>query len=398
MADIPKASLPKNSGKQEAAIYVHWPFCAKKCPYCDFNSHVRDQVDQNNWKAAMLQEIETFAAHYPNLKAKSIFFGGGTPSLMPPDTTHAIINAIHKNWAPTGAIETTLEANPSSVEAARFQDYKEAGVNRISIGIQSLNDTSLKFLGRLHNASEALKALKVARDTFERVSFDLIYALPEQSLEDWRAELLQALSFSPSHLSLYQLTIEEGTAFYHQFHRGKFSLPDEDEALALFELTQSMTETAGLPAYETSNHAKPGQESAHNLAYWQGNAYVGIGPGAHGRLPGISFGSAVAHHQIKRPEDWLKAVNKHGIGLEALENITKDERAVETIMMGLRLRSGISSNQFSKQFGASLLDYLDTDTLSELEKDGFLISSESALSLTPKGAPLLNFLLPKLIA
>lgn len=398
MADAQEAALPTNMAAHTAAIYVHWPFCAKKCPYCDFNSHVRDQVDQRAWQTAMLREIETLAGHYPNLTAKSIFFGGGTPSLMPPETTKAIIDAVHKYWAPQGQIETTLEANPSSVEAARFQGYREAGINRISVGIQSLKDNSLRFLGRLHNASEALKALEVARDTFDRVSFDLIYALPQQSHEDWRQELLQALNFSPTHLSLYQLTIEEGTAFHHQFHRGKFSLPDENEALALYELTQSLTETAGLPAYETSNHAIPGQESVHNLAYWQGDAYVGIGPGAHGRLPGAAPGSAVAHQQIKRPEDWLHAVSINGVGLAGVEDIDRDERAVETIMMSLRLRQGISRRRFADQFGQPLSMYLDAAALADLVDGGFLVSDTEALALTPKGVPLLNFLLPKLIA
>jgi len=393
-----RPSLPSNRCAENAAIYVHWPFCEKKCPYCDFNSHVREKVDQAGWQKAMLHEIETFAAHFPNLKAKSIFFGGGTPSLMPPETTQMIIERINHHWAPDGDIEITLEANPSSVEAGKFSAYAQAGVNRVSVGIQSFRDTSLKFLGRLHNASEAIKALEVARDNFTRVSFDLIYALPDQSLEDWRTELQQALAFSPSHLSLYQLTIEEGTAFYHQFKRGKFALPGEDLAAMLFELTQELTEKAGLPSYETSNHAKPGQQSQHNLAYWRGEPYVGIGPGAHGRLPGPVVGSAYAHQQVKRPEDWLAAVNLIGCGLENLADIDRDERAVEAIMMGLRLREGISLPAFNARFGRPVIHYLDGNAVSDLEADGYVCSGENALSITPKGAPLLNFLLPKLIA
>lgn len=390
-------ALPKNNSTESAAIYVHWPFCEKKCPYCDFNSHVREKVDQTSWQKAMLREIDTFAAHFPNLTAKSIFFGGGTPSLMPPETTGLIIERIKSYWAPDGKIEITLEANPSSVEAARFRDYAQAGVNRVSVGIQSFKDTSLKFLGRLHNAVEATKALEVARNNFDRVSFDLIYALPEQSLEEWQTELQHALAFSPSHLSLYQLTIEEGTAFYHQFKRGKFSLPDEDLAAALFEETQSLTEKAGLPAYETSNHARLGEESQHNLAYWRGEPYVGIGPGAHGRLPGVSVSSAYAHHQVKRPEDWLAAVNTNGCGLEGIEEINRDDRAIEAIMMGLRLREGISLLAFKSRFGADIKQYLDTAAIAELAAEGYVTEQSDSLAITAKGAPLLNFLLPKII-
>lgn len=389
--------MPANDRAESAAVYVHWPFCEKKCPYCDFNSHVREKVDQASWQKAMLREIDTFAAHFPNLKAKSIFFGGGTPSLMPPETTALIIERIQSHWGGDDSIEITLEANPSSVEAARFQDYAQAGVNRVSVGIQSFKDQSLKFLGRLHNAHEATKALEVARNNFNRVSFDLIYALPEQSLQHWQTELQHALGFSPSHLSLYQLTIEEGTAFYHQFNRGKFSLPDEELAATLFETTQLMTENAGLPAYETSNHAKPGEQSAHNLAYWRGKPYVGIGPGAHGRLPGASVGAAYGHQQIKRPENWLAAVEAFGCGLESLEVINRDERAVEAIMMGLRLQEGICLPTFRDRFGLSTKELLDNDAVSDLNAEGYLLETKDRLTVTAKGAPLLNFLLPKII-
>ncbi len=389
--------LPGSDTATSAAIYVHWPFCEKKCPYCDFNSHVRDHVDQQVWQKAMLQEIATFAAHFPNLKASSIFFGGGTPSLMPPDTTNAIIDEIKKYWQPDDDIEITLEANPSSVEASRFAAYAQAGVNRVSLGVQSFNDSSLKFLGRLHSAQEALAALDVAQDNFARVSNDLIYALPHQSREEWQAELQQALEFSPSHLSLYQLTIEEGTAFYHQFRRGRFSLPNEDEAAALFELTQGITQAAGLPAYETSNHAKPGEESRHNLAYWQGLPYVGIGPGAHGRLPGPATGTAYAHFQIKRPEDWVLAVQSRRVGLAEVDLIDRDDRAVEAIMMGLRLARGIERETFRHRFGQDLMAYIDLENLEDLIEQGYVNSFRSSLSLTGKGSPLLNFLLPKIL-
>ncbi len=382
----------------DAAIYVHWPFCAKKCPYCDFNSHVREQVDQKAWQQAMLREIETFAANFPNLKAASIFFGGGTPSLMPPDTTAAIIDAVQRFWTPEHPIEITLEANPSSVEAARFSEYAAAGVNRVSIGVQSFKDMSLKFLGRLHSAAEAEQAIKVARDNFSRVSFDLIYALPQQSLEDWRTELRHALEFSPSHLSLYQLTIEEGTAFYHQFQRGKFTLPGEDDAAALFELTQEMTAEAGLPAYEVSNHARPSEQSRHNLAYWQGRPYVGIGPGAHGRLPSDRKGAAIAHQQVRRPEDWLNAVAASGVGLLDVETIEPEERAIEAIMMGLRLAKGVSRVDFENQFARKLDSMLDARSTTELRASGYVFDEAGHVGLTPKGAPLLNFILKKLLA
>ncbi|WP_262693456.1 radical SAM family heme chaperone HemW [Kordiimonas aquimaris] len=392
---------PQLSGSDlqtKAAIYVHWPFCERKCPYCDFNSHVREQVDQKAWRTAMLMEIDTFAAKFPNLRAKSIFFGGGTPSLMPPETTAAIIEQIKKHWHPDYNIEVTLEANPSSIEAARFRDYAQAGVNRVSVGVQSLKDSSLKFLGRLHSASEALAALDIARDNFDRVSFDMIYALPDQSLEEWQTELQQALSFSPSHLSLYQLTIEEGTAFYHQYKRGKFTLPDEELAAAMFDITQDITKAAGLPAYEISNHAKCGEESQHNLAYWQGDPYVGIGPGAHGRLPSAAGSGAVAHMQTKRPEDWLNTVKANGVGIETLDQVDADERAVETIMMSLRLKAGIDTQSFAAKFNKPLTTYIDHEALTELINSGHMEETKDHLRTTAKGRPLLNFLLQKLVA
>jgi putative oxygen-independent coproporphyrinogen III oxidase len=395
-ADLPH--LPSSDDKGPAAIYVHWPFCLKKCPYCDFNSHVRDTVSHKDWCRALVREVETFAAHFPNLHAKSIFFGGGTPSLMEPETVAAVIAEIKKSFSYQSDIEITLEANPSSVEAGRFRAYRNAGINRLSVGIQSLDDRVLKFLGRLHSAEEALTALKVAQDTFDRVSFDLIYARPEQSLDQWRAELTEALSFGTSHLSLYQLTIEEGTAFYHQFRRGKFSLPNEDQAAALFELTQDLTAKAGLPAYETSNHARAGEQSQHNLAYWQGDPYVGIGPGAHGRLPGKKSGEAFAHAQIKRPEDWLKANVSRGTGLQSLETVSAEDRAVEAILTGLRLTEGIDLAEWRRKFGQDFTVLVDQDALADMQQSGHLTHNKTHLKLTQKGRPLLNFILGKLVA
>ena len=387
-----------NQIKANAAIYVHWPFCLKKCPYCDFNSHVRDQVDHNAWSGALLQEIDTFAAKFPNLRAKSIFFGGGTPSLMEANTVALVIDRIKNVWPNSNEIEITLEANPSSVEAEKFRDYKNAGVNRLSVGIQSLRDDALKFLGRLHSAKEALSALNVARETFDRVSFDLIYARPEQSLDDWQTELLETLAFDPSHLSLYQLTIEEGTAFYHQYNRGKFSLPDEEGAAALYDITQDLTQKAGLPAYEISNHAKPGEESQHNLAYWEGDFYLGIGPGAHGRLPGKEQGQAIAHNQVKRPEDWLTNVSDEGHGTIDLEHINADTRAIEILMMGLRLHRGIDLNKFHEQIGRPTSDFIDQNELNSLIQNDYALLDEKSLRLTSKGLPVLNHCLAKLLA
>ncbi len=394
--------LEASDYKGPAAIYVHWPFCLKKCPYCDFNSHVRDEVSHDRWRAALVREIDTFAEHFPHLTASSIFFGGGTPSLMEPETTHAVIERVRHHWGKgdwgKDDIEVTLEANPSSVEAGRFKAYADAGVNRISVGIQSLKDDVLKFLGRLHSADEALKALKIAQDNFERVSFDLIYARPQQTLEDWRQELTEALSFSTAHLSLYQLTIEEGTAFYHQFHRGKFTLPDEDEAAALFDVTTELTTLAGLPPYETSNHARPGQESRHNLSYWRGDYYVGIGPGAHGRIPAHSHGAAFAHAQVKRPEDWLDRVEGFGHGTLELEHIDASDRMVEAIMMGLRLTDGIEVKTLEDRFGGKVEDIISLEAKDDLIASGHLDADLGRLKLTHKGRPLLNFIIGKLIA
>ncbi|UTW55485.1 radical SAM family heme chaperone HemW [Kordiimonas sp. SCSIO 12610] len=390
--------LHSNNISAPAAIYVHWPFCLKKCPYCDFNSHVRESVDHVSWRQAFLQEIDFFAERFPNLSAKSIFFGGGTPSLMEPETTAIIIDAIRQKWGfQNNDIEITLEANPSSIEADRFRDYKGAGVNRISVGIQSLRDDALKFLGRLHNASEAIKALNVARETFARVSFDLIYARPNQTLMDWKTELSEALSFDPSHLSLYQLTIEEGTAFYHQFHRGKFTLPDEEDSAELYALTQDLTVSAGLPAYEISNHARYGEKSRHNLCYWQGDYYIGLGPGAHGRLPGEKPFSAIAHSQVKRPEDWLKAIAHQKSGINSLDHVTPYDRAIEIIMMGLRLNRGLDKASFKEKTGNPIEAYIDDSNFEALKSEGFLTSNQTHFQLTEKGLPLLNAILAKLL-
>ena len=390
-------SIKPNDCLGNVAIYVHWPFCLKKCPYCDFNSHVRDEIDQDVWLKSYIAELNWFKAQFPSVSAGSIFFGGGTPSLMPATTVSAIIEHIDRLWPHDEEIEITIEANPSSVEAGRFKDYRSAGVNRVSLGVQSLRDEDLQFLGRLHNSDEALSALDIAKNTFDRVSFDLIYALPEQSLGRWEKELQHALTFAGDHLSLYQLTIEEGTAFHHQFKRGKFLLPDEDLAAEMYALTQDITADAGLPAYEVSNHARPGSESRHNLYYWQSLPFFGIGPGAHGRLPGIEPHTAIAHAQIKRPEDWLKAVRDKGCGLDATHSVSADERAEEALMMGLRLNKGIDRQQFSQTIGRDIMHYLDSTRLQQLQDEGFITLEDTNLRLSKKGMPLLNTLISQLV-
>ena len=308
---LPSCS-PPTASDPGFGVYVHWPFCQSKCPYCDFNSHVRESVEHERWARALTAELETMAALAPGREVASVFFGGGTPSLMEPATVQAVLDRIAGLWSMAPNAEITLEANPGSVEADRFAGYAAAGVNRLSLGVQALDDAALGFLGRRHDVAEALRALDVARANFGRVSFDLIYARPQQTVAAWRDELARALAFGTDHLSLYQLTLEQGTRFWTLAGRGEFTLPDEDAAADLYALTQEMTAAAGLPAYEISNHARPGAESRHNLTYWRSGEWVGIGPGAHGRLAGD--GGAIARRQHKAPETWLAAVEADGHG------------------------------------------------------------------------------------
>ncbi|MES2339524.1 MAG: radical SAM family heme chaperone HemW [Pseudomonadota bacterium] len=317
------------------ALYVHWPFCVSKCPYCDFNSHVRDGVDQAQWRAALLADLRHEAAALPGRRLGSIFFGGGTPSLMPPETVAAVLDAAEAVWGFTDDIEITLEANPSSVEAARFGDIARAGVNRVSLGLQALDDGALAFLGRAHGVAEGLAALETAQAAFARVSFDLIYARPDQTPAAWESELARAIGFGTEHLSLYQLTIEPGTRFATLAAKGELTIPEGDAAADLFELTQAMTAAAGLPRYEVSNHARPGAESRHNLTYWRYRDYAGIGPGAHGRRSGL----ATVRH--RKPENWMAAVERNGHGLQVEEPLDPLARASETLVMGLRMAEGI---------------------------------------------------------
>jgi len=349
----PHASIPRAADDAGFGVYVHWPFCASKCPYCDFNSHVRaDGIDEARFLAAFLRELQHWTALAPGRTVTSIFFGGGTPSLMSAATVGAVLDAIDRLWVVEPGAEITLEANPSSVEAARFGGYRAAGVNRVSLGVQSLDDTQLRALGRLHTAEEARAAIDVARSTFERFSFDLIYARPGQSIDAWRAELGQALGLAGKHLSLYQLTIEQGTPFAALHARGKLIVPDGDAASAFYEVTQAMTERAGLPAYEISNHAAPGEESRHNLTYWRYGEYAGIGPGAHGRV--LIEGARRATSTERNPERWAALVEagEHGI----VEDVALDraEEADEALLMGLRLTEGIDLSRLSARTDLNL--------------------------------------------
>ena len=373
------------------ALYVHWPFCVSKCPYCDFNSHVRESVDQAAWRDALLADLAYEAAALPGRRLGSIFFGGGTPSLMPPATVAAVIDAATGHWAAEPDIEITLEANPSSVEAARFADIARAGVNRVSLGLQALDDAALGFLGRAHGVAEGLAALDTAQAAFARVSFDLIYARPGQSLGDWHGELTRALSFGTEHLSLYQLTVEQGTRFATEEREGRLTLPDPDYAADLFELTRETTARAGLPAYEISNHAAPGMESRHNLTYWRYGDYAGVGPGAHGRRGGL----ATARH--KKPENWINAVTRNGHGAQIEEPLVPSERATEALLMGLRLREGVNLARIAELGETSVDALIDWAAAARLEAQGLLARDGGHLTVTDAGMLLLDAILPLIV-
>jgi oxygen-independent coproporphyrinogen-3 oxidase len=373
-------------------IYIHWPFCLSKCPYCDFNSHVAAQIDQPRWRAALLRELEHFAALKPMTEVTSIFFGGGTPSLMEPATAAALIERIATLWPTAPGLEVTMEANPSTVEAGRFADFRAAGVGRLSLGVQALDDASLRFLGRRHDAGEALRALEIAGKLFPRFSFDLIYARPGQTPAAWRAELARALDLAGDHLSMYQLTIEEGTAFAPAYARGEFELPPEDAQAEMFEITQALTAAAGLPAYEVSNHARPGGECRHNLTYWLGGDYVGIGPGAHGRLNGEAF------RQHRAPDIWLGRVETDGHATQEREALDPAIRAEEMVMMGLRLTDGIDDATFAAASGRSLWDVLDAGGVARMVEGGFLESNAAGVRATPAGMLVLNSLTAEILS
>ena len=385
MGTVSPLLLP-DTGEPGFGIYLHWPFCAAKCPYCDFNSHVRHQpVDQPRFVAAFLREMEHMRALSGPRTVTSIFMGGGTPSLMAPETVGALLEGVAKFWSVPDGIEITMEANPSSVEADRFRGYRAAGVNRVSLGVQALNDRDLKFLGRLHSVDDALVAIRLAREIFPRMSFDLIYARPGQTIAAWEQELVEAISHAVDHLSLYQLTIEEGTPFYGLHKLGKIILPDEEQAAQLYEATQAITAAHGLPSYEVSNHARPGAESRHNLTYWRYGDYAGIGPGAHGRL-------TLGHDKLatateKKPEAWLEAVEARGHGILDEDYLGYEEQADELLLMGLRLKEGVDLARWQQLSGR------DPDPAREefLLGHGFIERlGNSRLRCTPKGMLILD--------
>lgn len=378
----------RNSG---FGLYVHWPFCQAKCPYCDFNSHVSLNINQKQWLTAYLSELERVAADTPNRILNSIFFGGGTPSLMHPDTVAAIIEAAHEHWTFANDIEITLEANPGSVEAARFAGYRDGGVNRVSMGIQAMNDADLRRLGRIHTVDEAFAAFDIARSCFDRVSFDLIYARQDQTLENWRKELKQALNMAIDHLSLYQLTVESGTAFGDRYAIGKLrGLPGDDLSADMYEITQELCDTHSLPMYEVSNHAKPGAESRHNLIYWQYGDYVGIGPGAHGRLTYNT--QRFATECVKAPGAWLAEVRNGSAEIDRVP-LTIQEQSEEFLMMGLRLRQGLDVTRYEALAGKPL----DTGARQNLTELGMITETGSNIAVTNQGFMVLNAIISEFL-
>ena len=372
------------------ALYVHWPFCVSKCPYCDFNSHVRSSIDQDAWREALLADLRHEARVLPERRLTSIFFGGGTPSLMEPSTVAAIIDSARTHWEPAGNVEITLEANPNSVEAARFADLAKSGVNRISLGLQSFDDRALAFLGRAHSAREGFAALQTAQKHFRRVSFDLIYALPGDTEDAWSATLAQALSLGTSHLSLYQLTIEPGTRFASMVARGQIEPLDADAAATLFELTDAMTSSGGMPAYEISNHARPGQESRHNLTCWRYGDYAGIGPGAHGRR----LGRRTVRH--RKPENFIGALARNGHGVAEEAPLSAVEGADEALVMGLRLREGVDPDAIAERFGLPAI--VAWSRVERLVDSGHLKREGSRIALTARGRLLLDHILGEIAA
>lgn len=378
------------------ALYVHWPFCLSKCPYCDFNSHVRESIDQDRWRAALLKDLDAAAAAGRRGPLTSIFFGGGTPSLMDARTAAAIIERAAALWTVTDATEITLEANPTSVEAGRLADYRAAGVNRVSLGVQALDDAALRFLGRGHSAAEAVRAVEAAARIFDRFSFDLIYGRPGQTADAWRAELAQALALADDHLSLYQLTLEPRTAFFRRAQAGEALILDEDGTAALYELTQSLLADAGRPAYEISNHAKPGRECRHNLVYWRYGDYHGVGPGAHGRH--TADGAKVATRRIRSPEAWLDALESGRGALAEETMLDAKERFTELLMMGLRLAEGVPTARIRAECGEDAETWIDRGKLRDLVDEGYLDPAAGVLRATVAGRQRLDAVLAHLLA
>ena len=394
-------------GDEGFGLYVHWPFCVSKCPYCDFNSHVAERIDQVAWREALLRELAHYAVRTPGRVLTSIFFGGGTPSLMDPETTADIIDAARRHWLSANDLEITLEANPGTVDADRFAAIHAAGVGRLSMGVQALNKNDLRFLGRRHTVDEARKAWRSAAKIFPRVSFDLIYARPGQTVAGWKSELTEALrevaDNGITHLSLYQLTMEPGTAMYDAHGRGDFALPDDDAGAALYDITQSACENAGFPAYEISNHAKDGAACRHNLTYWRGGDYVGVGPGAHGRLTvsgvwGSARQTTIATRQIKAPALWFNRIAAQGYGTQEELALTPKNRAEELVMVGLRLAEGVDKARFERLAGRPLSEIIDAKALTALAGDDYLTDSPATLTATAKGRLALNAVLRELLA
>ena len=398
---------------QPLSIYIHWPFCKKKCPYCDFNSHVRETVDYDRWQRALLRELETQSARVLEREVVSIFFGGGTPSLMPPSIVDALLKRISDLWKMSPTCEITLEANPTSTESENFTALRSAGINRVSLGVQSLRDEELKFLGREHSAKEALKAVELAASIFDRYSFDLIYARPHQTVQTWEAELREALTYAGDHLSLYQLTIEEETPFARVYAKGGFELPDEDTAADLYELTAALCAEKNLHAYEISNYAKPGHECRHNLAYWKGDEYLGIGPGAHGRIvPSCEFQVAsdltrnselatrnwIATATLKSPERWLTIVEEKGEGFDSFQPISPQDRAEELVLTRLRLREGLDIGSIKEQTGIDISPLLNPQNLQMLMNEKLLLQTQQGYKATESGKLVINPVIAALLS
>lgn len=381
---------------QPLAVYIHWPFCKAKCPYCDFNSHVRASIDEQEWCAAYLRALDYYAALVPDREVVSVFFGGGTPSLMHPDTVSAILKKVQQSWPMREGCEVTLEANPTSVEADKFRAFRGAGVNRVSLGVQSFDEDALKFLGREHSVHEAVDAIEIAADVFERFSFDLIYALPNQNLKNWHEQILKAQEFMPDHLSVYQLTIEKSTPFYMQHKKGVFEIPNEDLATDFYTLTQDMMEEYGLPAYEVSNHARAGQESQHNMIYWTYGDYIGVGPGAHGRL--LVEGKKQALRDHSAPDRWLDRVREYGQGLHNPEFLNAADQFEEGLMVGMRLVRGVDVQHLQRRTGLCFDDMIDAKRFQRLCDEGWIARDGDIVRLTREGMLRLNAIVSYLMA
>jgi oxygen-independent coproporphyrinogen-3 oxidase len=376
-------------------IYIHWPFCRSKCPYCDFNSHVRERIDHTRWRAALLRELEHYARDTQGRTVTSVFFGGGTPSLMEPETVAALIARVRDLWPIADDFEITLEANPTSAETGKFRAFRDGGVNRVSLGVQSLDAHDLKFLGRQHDGPQALAAVEMAASTFDRFSFDLIYARPGQTLVEWQDELDRALRFAAGHISLYQLTIEPGTQFEQAVARGDFRVLDEESAAQLYEATVARLGAAGLADYEISNFAKPGEESRHNLVYWRYGDYVGVGPGAHGRL--TLGGDKFATRQHRAPEAWLDLVERDGHATRQRDPVPRSERLSEMLMMGLRLKEGVPLARIEAEAAQPFAQAIEQPRLQRLINGGFLALTGDRLAATPSGRQRLDAVLAALV-